>query len=193
MQACSAIGTDAAYAGDSQGEGLHHDLGLLVEAGLTPLQAIQSATQNTSIIVEGNKEWGSLESGKMANLLVIDGKPDYDIGTPAESQQSSTGARCSTRGRLPEPGRAPKAACSAVSTWFCSHRSIVLYSSWSSPDGSGELLHQRIQVGKSRHALTSSRKTCEFDGTKLDSGPKCPPVWMLFFNRFVGEYISPPS
>ena len=74
-----AIGTDAAYPGDSQGEGLHHDLGLLVEAGLTPLQAIQSATQIASIIVEGNKEWGTIEPGKMANLLVIDGKPDYDI------------------------------------------------------------------------------------------------------------------
>ena len=67
------------YPGDSQGEGLHHDLELLVEAPLTPLQAIQSATQNASIIVEGNKEWGTIEPGKMANLLVIDGKPDYDI------------------------------------------------------------------------------------------------------------------
>ena len=74
-----AAGTDAEYPGDSQGEGLHHELELLVEAGLTPLQAIQSATQIASIIVEGNKEWGTIEAGKLANLLLIDGKPDQDI------------------------------------------------------------------------------------------------------------------
>jgi imidazolonepropionase-like amidohydrolase len=74
-----AAGTDGAYPGDSQGEGLHRELELLVEAGLTPLQAIQSATQNASIIVEGNKEWGTIEKGKLANLLLIDGKPDQNI------------------------------------------------------------------------------------------------------------------
>ncbi|HUI60300.1 MAG TPA: amidohydrolase family protein, partial [Steroidobacteraceae bacterium] len=41
-------GTDAAYPGDFQGEGLHHELELLVEAGLTPLEAISVATQNAA-------------------------------------------------------------------------------------------------------------------------------------------------
>jgi hypothetical protein len=37
-------GTDAPYPGDFQGEGIHHELELLVEAGLTPLQVISVAT-----------------------------------------------------------------------------------------------------------------------------------------------------
>jgi imidazolonepropionase-like amidohydrolase len=74
-----AAGTDAAYPGDFQGEGLHRELELLVESGLTPLQAITAATKNAAAIVNASQEWGTLEPGKLANLLLIDGKPDQHI------------------------------------------------------------------------------------------------------------------
>jgi imidazolonepropionase-like amidohydrolase len=74
-----AAGTDAPYPGDFQGEGLHRELELLVESGLTPLQALSAATKNAATIVGADKEWGTLEAGKLANVLLIDGKPDQNI------------------------------------------------------------------------------------------------------------------
>jgi len=74
-----AAGTDAVYPGDFQGEGLHHELELLVESGLSPLEAITVATKNAAAIVNASKEWGTLEPGKLANLVLIEGKPDQSI------------------------------------------------------------------------------------------------------------------
>jgi imidazolonepropionase-like amidohydrolase len=74
-----AAGTDAVYPGDFQGEGLHRELELLVESGLTPLQAITVATKNAAAIVNAADEWGTLEAGKLANLVVVDGSPDKRI------------------------------------------------------------------------------------------------------------------
>jgi imidazolonepropionase-like amidohydrolase len=71
-------GTDAPSAGVFQGEGIHHELELLVESGLTPLEAISSATRNASRLINAN-DWGTLEPGKLADLLVINGKPDQNI------------------------------------------------------------------------------------------------------------------
>ena len=75
-----ATGTDAVYPGDFQGEGLHRELELLVESGLTPLQAITAATKNAAAIVNAADEWGTLETGKLANLVIVDGSPDKRIG-----------------------------------------------------------------------------------------------------------------
>jgi imidazolonepropionase-like amidohydrolase len=75
-----AAGTDAIYPGDFQGEGLHRELELLVESGLSPLQALTSATKNAAAIVNASGEWGTLEPGKLANLIIVDGKPDRRIG-----------------------------------------------------------------------------------------------------------------
>ena len=71
-------GTDAPYPGDMQGEGLHHELELLVEAGFTPLEAISIATQNAARFIGAN-DWGTIQPGKLATLIVVDGRPDRDI------------------------------------------------------------------------------------------------------------------
>jgi imidazolonepropionase-like amidohydrolase len=73
-----AAGTDAPYPGDAQGEGLHRELELLVEAGLTPLQAIAIATGNAAKFV-GDERWGTLKPGNRADVLVIGGRPDRTI------------------------------------------------------------------------------------------------------------------
>jgi imidazolonepropionase-like amidohydrolase len=75
-----ATGTDAVYPGDFQGEGLHRELELLVESGLTPLEAITAATRSAAAIVGASSEWGTLEAGKLANILMVSGRPDQHIG-----------------------------------------------------------------------------------------------------------------
>jgi len=74
-----AAGTDAPYPGDFQGEGIHRELELLVESGLTPLEAITTATRNAAVIVNAESRWGTLEAGKFADILIVEGKPDRNI------------------------------------------------------------------------------------------------------------------
>jgi imidazolonepropionase-like amidohydrolase len=74
-----AAGTDAPYPGVFQGEGIHRELELLVEAGLRPLDAITLATRNAARVLNFKSEWGTLQPGRLANLLVINGRPDQRI------------------------------------------------------------------------------------------------------------------
>ena len=74
-----SAGTDAPYPGVFMGEGIHRELELLVEAGLTPLEAITVATKNAALLMEDAEEWGTLAQGKLANVLVVDGRPDKAI------------------------------------------------------------------------------------------------------------------
>lgn len=70
-----AAGTDAPYPGVFQGEALHHELELLVSAGITPLEAIRLATFNAARIMRAEEEWGSLQPGRVANVLIVAGNP----------------------------------------------------------------------------------------------------------------------
>jgi imidazolonepropionase-like amidohydrolase len=70
-----AAGTDAPYPGVFQGEALHRELELLVAAGLTPLQAIRLATFNAARIMHAEEEWGSLQAGRAANVVIVAGNP----------------------------------------------------------------------------------------------------------------------
>ena len=74
-------GTDAAwgvpftYAGFS----LHDELALLVRAGLTPAEALQAATINPARFLGKEKDLGSIEAGKLANVVLLDADPLEDI------------------------------------------------------------------------------------------------------------------
>ena len=70
-----AAGTDAPYPGVFQGEALHRELELLVAAGLTPLQALRLATFNAARIMHAEEEWGSLQAGRAANVVIVEGNP----------------------------------------------------------------------------------------------------------------------
>ncbi|TMH37954.1 MAG: hypothetical protein E6H56_16590 [Betaproteobacteria bacterium] len=73
-----AAGTDAPYPGVFLGEGMHRELELLVEAGLTPLQAISTATRNAALLMK-DTTWGTIAVGKRADLLIINGDPAHHI------------------------------------------------------------------------------------------------------------------
>jgi imidazolonepropionase-like amidohydrolase len=61
------------------GYGLDRELELYVQAGLTPMQAIQSATIVSARAMKLDKESGSIEVGKRADLVLIKGNPDKNI------------------------------------------------------------------------------------------------------------------
>jgi len=74
-------GTDTAwyqpytYAGFS----LHDELAQLVQAGLTPMESLQTATINPARFLGLEKDLGSVEEGKIANLVLLDADPLADI------------------------------------------------------------------------------------------------------------------
>jgi imidazolonepropionase-like amidohydrolase len=62
------------------GYGLLRELELYVQAGMTPLEAIQSATIVSARAMNLDKDSGTIEQGKRADLILVDGNPLTDIG-----------------------------------------------------------------------------------------------------------------
>ena len=58
---------------------VHQELAGLVEAGLTPQQALRTATVNPARLFKLEDQLGSVEQGKLADLLLLDGDPLVDI------------------------------------------------------------------------------------------------------------------
>lgn len=78
------FGTDSgAFPQRIPGFAEHRELALLVEAGLTPLQAIQSATANNARLLKIDQRVGTLEKGKQADLLVLTLDPGASIANTA--------------------------------------------------------------------------------------------------------------
>lgn len=74
-----AVGTGAGNLLIFPGASLHRELQLLVQAGLTPMEAIVAASQNTAASLGRSKEAGTIEAGKKADLLILDADPLGDI------------------------------------------------------------------------------------------------------------------
>ena len=73
------VGTDPP-GGAASGVSLHRELQLLVEAGLTPLQALQAVTLGPVRFLGKEGEMGRVEAGKQADLVLLDANPLDDIG-----------------------------------------------------------------------------------------------------------------
>jgi hypothetical protein len=61
------------------GLGVHQELVMFVEAGMTPMQAIQAATINVAKSFRKDKDFGTVEPGKVADIIAIEGDPLKDI------------------------------------------------------------------------------------------------------------------
>jgi len=72
-------GTDSANASLVPGFSLHQELILFVAAGFTPMQALQSATLNPARYLGRDQDLGTIEVGKVADLVLLDANPLDDI------------------------------------------------------------------------------------------------------------------
>ena len=72
-------GTDTPEPYDSPGFSLHQELGLLVDSGLTPAAALEAATINNARAMKRDEELGSIEEGKLADLVILNANPLENI------------------------------------------------------------------------------------------------------------------
>ncbi|HJX43106.1 MAG TPA: amidohydrolase family protein [Geodermatophilus sp.] len=73
-----AAGTDAGTPFNAHGD-LARELALMVQHGLTPMQALVSATSGAAANLGMDGEIGTLEVGKLADLVLVDGDPLADV------------------------------------------------------------------------------------------------------------------
>jgi imidazolonepropionase-like amidohydrolase len=72
-------GTDTTNPYTFPGFSLHDELALLVEAGLTPLDALRTATSEPAAFLGRSKTLGTIAPGRTADMVLLDGNPLEDI------------------------------------------------------------------------------------------------------------------
>jgi imidazolonepropionase-like amidohydrolase len=93
-------GTDTGDPYVLPGFSLHDELALLVLAGLTPLESIQSATRNPAMFFGIEKTHGTIEPGKTADLVLLNADPLADIRNTRRIEAVIKGGRLYTRKEL---------------------------------------------------------------------------------------------
>jgi imidazolonepropionase-like amidohydrolase len=79
-----AAGTDSGTPGVVIGKGLHKELELMVEAGISPMEAIMAGTRNAADNLGRASELGTVEPGKLADIIAVSGDPLKDIRNTRE-------------------------------------------------------------------------------------------------------------
>jgi len=73
-----------AFGDDNDPEKVHKEFQALVRAGLKPLEALQAATINAAELLNASAVTGSIEPGKSADIVALDGDPLQDISNTSK-------------------------------------------------------------------------------------------------------------
>jgi imidazolonepropionase-like amidohydrolase len=73
------MGTDAGNIGTLHGPSVFREMAMMVEAGLTPLQVLKSATVNAAAATSNASDVGIIAAGKLADLVIVNKDPLADI------------------------------------------------------------------------------------------------------------------
>jgi imidazolonepropionase-like amidohydrolase len=74
------MGSHSAVPKAGRGWAFLRELELLVECGLTPVEAIRAGTYDNARFFRQEDRLGSLEPGKLADLVLVEGDPSKEIG-----------------------------------------------------------------------------------------------------------------
>jgi imidazolonepropionase-like amidohydrolase len=78
------LGSDAPQVFNVPGFSIHHELQYLVDAGLTPYEALRTGTVNPARFFGSEERWGTVEVGRDADLVLLEGNPLEDISATRE-------------------------------------------------------------------------------------------------------------
>ena len=93
-------GTDCMAAYVIPGFSLHDELALYVQAGLTPMQALQTGTRNPAEYLGQLRQRGTIEKGKIADLILLNADPLDDIRNTTRINSVVQGGRFIPRSKL---------------------------------------------------------------------------------------------
>jgi Amidohydrolase family len=116
-------GTDT-IAGGTPGLSVHHEMEILVEAGLTPMQALKAATSWSAELLEGKNgargpaKVGSIRPGNFADLVVVSADPLSDISNTKKIERVMKNGRWIELGYHPEYFTAVRPARPIVASNF---------------------------------------------------------------------------
>jgi imidazolonepropionase-like amidohydrolase len=79
---------------------MHRELGSLVAAGLTPYQALVAATRNPAEYFGASRDWGTIEVGKRADLVLLSANPLDDIRSTTRIEGVAIGGKWLPRAEL---------------------------------------------------------------------------------------------
>ena len=77
--AVMGMGTDSGTPMNFHSEALWREIKVHVDMGMTPMRAIAAATRVNAQIIGKGRELGTIEPGKMADIIVVNGNPLFDI------------------------------------------------------------------------------------------------------------------
>lgn len=75
-----ALGSDSPQFFNVPGFSIHHEMAMMVAAGLSPYQVLVTGTRNPADYLETPNEFGQVAAGHRADLILLDGNPLEDIG-----------------------------------------------------------------------------------------------------------------
>jgi imidazolonepropionase-like amidohydrolase len=91
------LGSDGPQVWNVPGFSVHRELRYLVQAGLTPYQAIETGTRNVAVFYGTTDDRGTIAQGKRADLVMLEGNPLADIGNSAKIAAVVLGGRFLTK------------------------------------------------------------------------------------------------
>jgi len=94
--------------GQREGLGAHWELWMFVQGGMTPLQAIRAATISGARYLGLDKDIGSLEPGKLADLIVLDANPLENIRNSESVRYTMVNGRLFDSATMNEIGNHPR-------------------------------------------------------------------------------------
>ena len=74
------LGSDSPQVFNVPGFALHHELRMMVAAGLSPYQALRMGTASPAVFFHAEGEFGRVRPGLAADLILADGNPLEDVG-----------------------------------------------------------------------------------------------------------------
>lgn len=83
--AVMGVGTDGGSPLNFHSESMWREMSALVDAGMTPIQVISAATKTNAEMLGsmqmlgGTREFGTIEAGMIADIMIVDGNPLFDI------------------------------------------------------------------------------------------------------------------
>jgi hypothetical protein len=78
------LGSDAPQLFSVPGFSLHREMQAMARAGLTPYQVLAAGTRNPAVYLKAESEFGTVEVGKRADLILIDDNPLKDVANVAK-------------------------------------------------------------------------------------------------------------